>query len=720
MLPEGKRKGGIGMKNLMNELSELVYMVNLETYDLEFINEAGRKVFGTTGINKCKCYEVLYGKNEPCTFCNNCQLSEEAFLTWECCNEKVGRHYLMKDSLINWNGKKLKIEIARDITNQRLQKEVLQEMMDGQNMIADCVKLLHSADNILLVLDAVIERIGSYTGAERAYIYISCPEEGVEGAHVWCNPDSSLSHSDVSGECNLSWRHKTFFQNQDCISLADINVLRSRYPEEYSIMANKGVTSLVTAPLQLENSCVGYIEIDNLPPCKINKVVPLVRTLAYFISSCMCNCKNQRRLGRLIYTDSLTEVKNRHAYNETVEELASKKFGKVGILYVDINDMKGLNDRFGHDYGDHILVDLSEKISCVFDRNDIFRIDGDEFIVICQNISKSEFIEKIHTFECNMDKQHEYVVSVGYQWSDRQENIKDLITASDRMMYEHKKGYYFDRPMPRHCRYQYDEIKELLNPDTLWEKLAKGEFPIYFQPKMAVSDKSLIGAEALIRYQNPDGCIVSPDRFIPILEEKHLIDIVDTYVYEVVCRQIVQWRKRGLPVVPVSVNFSRYSLMEIGFLEHLERIATSYGINKKLLEIEVTESADTDESFDFLGMIKKIRSAGFSVSIDDFGVKFANLFLFTTVDFDVLKIDKSLTKDLVRNEKAKEVLRSISDICKRIGISMIVEGIETEDQLNLLKEMGCYGVQGYYFSRPIPLAEYETSYMAKKERVASA
>lgn len=701
------------MKNLINEIAELVYVVDPETYNLEFINDTGKKIFGIAKTEGCKCYEAIHGRSEPCGFCNNHQLSEADYVTWECSNQKVGRHYLLKDSLIDWDGRKLKVEIACDITEQKLQQESLQEILGGQNMIVDCVKMLHSADDHLQILDAVIERVGSFLKADRAYIYKFCPDRGIEDTHVWYNANVPDQMEGVlADECNLTWRRKVFFNDRDIVFIPNIVSLQSRYPEEHSIMAAKGIRRLITAPLELENSCVGYIEIDNPPVGREDKIIPLIRTLAYFISSCMCICKKQSNLELLIYTDSLTKAKNRHAYNQMVEKLEDSRSGEVGVLYIDINDMKGLNDRFGHAFGDHVLVDLAQRIAAHFDKDEIFRIDGNEFVVISQNQTKSEFLKRIDSFCLDMDNQMNYNVSVGYQWSENQENIKDLIAASDRMMYESKKGFYFDRPMPRHCRYQYDEMKELLEPDVLSKKLAEGEFLIYFQPKMAVSDKRLIGAEALIRYQSRDGYIVSPDRFIPLLEEKHLIDMVDLYVYESVCHQIVLWQEMGFEPVPISVNFSRYSLMEVGFLERLERIAKSYSIDKRLLEIEVTESAETEQGFDFLGIIGKIRKAGFTVSIDDFGIKYANLFLFTTLDFDVLKIDKSLTKDLVRNEKAREVLRSISDICKRMGISMIVEGIETEEQLNVLENMECYGVQGYYFSRPIPKQEYESRYMA--------
>lgn len=709
------------MNDLIDKVSEMIYVVDIDTYELQFMNEAGKSRFGIADVRGRKCYEVLHDKTQPCEFCNNCQLSDQVYITWECENKKVGRHYLLKDSLIDWNGKSAKVEIACDITEQDQQKEALREMLEGQNIIMECVQMLHSADIILDVLDLVIEKIGRFARAKRAYIYENCPEEGVDQAHVWYSPEvPAEKRGKVREECGLPWRRNVLFEGPGCAVVKDIQRIRNQNPSLYEAMISNEITSFVAAPLELEEKCIGFIEIDNPPEESIDKIAPLISTLAYFLSSCMCICKTRLRLERLSYTDSLTGVMNRNAYNQRVKELEAGYENGVGVVYIDVNDMKGINDRFGHSFGDHILVELAGRIAREFERKEIFRINGDEFVVICQAETKIPFTAKVQSMIRALKGQEEFDVSIGYQWSENQENIKNLIAVSDRMMYENKKGFYFDRPMPRHCRYQYDEIKELLNPDTLEQELERGGFLVYIQPKMAVDGQRLIGAEALVRYQRRNGGLISPDRFIPLLEEYRLIEMVDFYVFDTVCGQIASWARSGVSAVPVSVNFSRHSLMEVSFLEQLERIASSHGIDRRLVEIEVTESADTDESFDLLGMIAKIRKAGFAVSIDDFGVKYANLFLFATVDFDVLKIDKSLAKDLVQNEKARSILQSVSDICKRIGIDMIVEGIETEEQLKILEGMGCYGVQGYYFSRPIPIPDFEERYMRQGKEIASA
>lgn len=699
------------MRDLINEVSEMIYVVDLETYELQFINEAGKNRFGIEDTEHKKCYEIIYGRTEPCEFCNNSHLSEDSSITWECSNYKVGRHYLLKDSLIEWNGKKAKVEIACDITEQQRQKEELKAVLDAQNVILNCVQMLHSAENVLEVLENVIGKIGSFVHAKRAYIYENCPEEGVVGAHVWYSPEvPEEKRGGIEREIDLDWRRSSLFVNGNCVVIQDLRSIKQQNPAVYEAMVSEEINCIVAAPLELEKKCIGYMEIDNPSEERIEKIAPLISTLAYFISSCMCVCKNYRRLERQSYTDSLTGVRNRNAYNQMIKSLEEDE-GPAGVVYIDVNDMKGLNDRFGHAFGDHILADLSERIAAYFKRDDIYRIDGDEFVVICMEGTRVQLAGKVQSLLCDVREQREYCVSVGYQWSEKRSDIRNLIAASDRMMYEDKKGYYFDRPMPRHCRYQYDEIKELLDADSLENRLADGGFLIYIQPKMAVQDQTLIGAEALVRYCSKEGLIISPDRFIPVLEEKHLIDMIDFYVFNSVCGQVSRWKDMGIDVVPISVNFSRYSLMEVDFLERLEKMVSAYGIDKRLVEIEVTESADTDEGFDFLGMLERIRSAGFVVSIDDFGVKYANLFLFATVDFDVLKIDKSLAQNLVCNEKARAVLRSVSDICKCMGIHMIVEGIETEEQLRILEEMGCYGVQGYYFSRPVPIPDFEARYM---------
>jgi len=204
---------------------------------------------------------------------------------------------------------------------------------------------------------------------------------------------------------------------------------------------------------------------------------------------------------------------------------------------------------------------------------------------------------------------------------------------------------------------------------------------------------------------------LAPDQFLPLLEDAKLISALDFYVFEFACSKVSSWISKGKKTVPISVNFSRYSLTERSFIPCITEICEKYGIEKKWVEIEMTESVEGLEGFDINGLIQRIRDAGFTVSIDDFGVHYANLSLFTSVDFDVLKIDKSLVDHITTNLKAQSVVALLIEICGKMGIRTIAEGVETEEQFLILRDMGCAQAQGYLFSRPLPLEECEQKYL---------
>ena len=182
-------------------------------------------------------------------------------------------------------------------------------------------------------------------------------------------------------------------------------------------------------------------------------------------------------------------------------------------------------------------------------------------------------------------------------------------------------------------------------------------------------------------------------------------------MFEFACSLIKEWIAQGRQAFPVSINFSRSSLVQPDFVSRLTELCSRYGIDKKYLEIEITEGTQEDGSADLRGLIGDLREAGFIVSIDDFGTEYANLSLLSSVEFDVLKLDKSLVDDVAINPRARTVVESIAGICKKMHIQLVAEGIETEEQLRVLQECGVELAQGYLFSHPIPIEEYEKTYL---------
>lgn len=695
------------MFDLLNEISELVYVSDRNNYDLLYMNKAGCQRFGITDVTGLKCYQALRGKEEPCDFCKISSLKEQAFFTWEPPEPIKGTHYLLKDKLVEWEQREAHIVLAFDVTAADQRAAALENALNAEMLVMDCVKLLHTAQNLPYVLEKIMEKLGSFLEAERAYLF-EIQDDVMSNTHEWCAPGIEPQIGDLQN-LHVALNSHTSFQDSQCLTLDNLDLLEKTHPAEYEALRSQGIERLVAVPLELDGRLLGYLGVDNPPPEKIENISPLLNTLGYFISSSLQRQSDKLLLETLSYYDPLTGALNRNAFIRDLEAFMVLP-ESVGVVCVDINGMKEINDQHGHPYGDRILVKTAEGLTSLFGPGSLYRTGGDEFVVIARDITETELEICMMELRGLLKENVECRASLGSRWAEECSGLQRILFEADESMYADKKQYYHGQPGLRY-RHNNDDILGLTKPGALLSMIEEGRFLVYFQPKVSVYSGRQIGAEALIRLNTPSGAIVAPDQFIPILEQARLISQIDFYVFDRVCASIARWRAEGLHVTPVSVNFSRYSLTEKQFHTRLREIWSRYDIPQELVEIEVTESVEADDDYNFFHVIQETRESGFSVSIDDFGVRHANLSLFTAMDFDVLKIDRSLVTELPTNFKARAIIQSVADICRKMGIRLIAEGVETEEQLTLLKELNCSGAQGYLFSRPLPISEYEERYL---------
>lgn len=705
------------MFDLLNEISELVYISDPETYDLLYMNAAGLKSFGLESVEGLKCYRALQGLDSPCEFCTNAHLNSTDFYTWERFNPVTGRHYVLEDKLVDFQGRLARMEIAFDLTEENRQKQGLQSALKGQNAVLECVKLLHSVQNLDYALDMILEKIGRFWDADRAYIF-EIENNAMSNTHEWCAPAVTpqialLQNLPVPADS----RELSLLVDDACLTLDNLDRLQQKHPDAFADFKAQGIERLAAVPLELEGQLQGYLGVDNPRIEPLENLSALLRTLAYFLCSSLRRQNDKRMLETLSYYDTLTGALNRNAFIRDLEAFMALP-ESVGIVCIDINGMKEINDTHGQHYGDKILVRAAETLTALFGPGSLYRSGGDEFVVISRSITEADLEARVRELRNLLSTRVECRASIGYRWAEECSALQRILFEADEYMYADKKQYYYGQPGSRY-RHNNDDILGLTMPGALERMLGEGRFLVYFQPKVSVYSGSQIGSEALIRLRTPDGAIVAPDQFIPVLEQARLIDQIDFFVFDRVCTYLSRWIKQGLPVVPVSVNFSRYTITGKHFQSRLREIWEKHKIPQDLLEIEVTESAEADDNYNFIRVIEETRASGFSVSIDDFGVKYANLSLFTSVDFDVLKIDRSLVMELPSNFKARAIIQSVADICRKMDIRLIAEGVETQDQLSTLQELDCGGAQGYLFSRPLPRKEYEEKYLRALEGAAN-
>lgn len=706
-------KRDINTLSLLNEISELVYVSDPETYELLFVNQTGCQTLHLENYKHKKCYEVLQGKTSPCEFCTNDRLCDDNFYTWEFTNPSIGRHFLLKDKIIQWRGKTARMEIAFDITERELQKQELKNMLDVQTLITNCVRMLYAVDNLDQTINAVLTQIGEFLVSDRAYVF-EIKDELMNNTHEWTAPGISpqlekLQQLDLS----LISDWLPFFEKNDCIIIDDVEQLQKTNPAAYATLHAQEITSLIAAPIFLDNKLAGYIGIDNYDSEKIKNSSYLLLSMSIFLSYAIRHRNHVDMLHRLSYHDLLTNALNRNAFMDVLSQFRPGQYASAGIIYIDINGMKEINDFYGHHQGDKILITTVAKVFNLFKPDELFRIGGDEFVIITYDLTETDFYEKFNLLRnifCEKTNLP-FSIATGSCWVKSPSDLNSLLQQADSAMYADKKKFYYGKEKTSRYRHNLDDILNLANYSALQEALTAGQFCIYFQPKISLDTEEFIGSEALIRYINQAGEIIAPNNFIPILEEARLIKMLDLYVFEEVCKQINIWKERKLRVKPVSINLSRSTLSYHFLADQLLALITKHNIDISLLELEVTETAEVDNQLVFSQALEKLKEYGFSISIDDFGVRNASLSLFTTINFDILKLDRSLVKTLAQNQKARILIRSLAVICSDLGIKLIAEGVETLEQLDILKELRCNEVQGYLFSKPLPLNDFENKYL---------
>ena len=706
-------KRDINTLSLLNEISELVYVSDPETYELLFVNQTGCQTLHLENYKHKKCYEVLQGKTSPCEFCTNDRLCDDNFYTWEFTNPSIGRHFLLKDKIIQWHGKTARMEIAFDITERELQKQELKNMLDVQTLITNCVRMLYAVDDLDQTINAVLTQIGEFLVSDRAYVF-EIKDELMNNTHEWTAPGISpqlekLQQLDLS----LISDWLPFFEKNDCIIIDDVEQLQKTNPAAYATLHAQEITSLIAAPIFLDNKLAGYIGIDNYDSEKIKNSSYLLLSMSIFLSYAIRHRNHVDMLHRLSYHDLLTNALNRNAFMDVLSQFRPGQYASAGIIYIDINGMKEINDFYGHHQGDKILITTVAKVFNLFKPDELFRIGGDEFVIITYDLTETDFYEKFNLLRNIFCEKTNLPFSIvtGSCWVKSPSDLNSLLQQADSAMYTDKKKFYYGKEKTSRYRHNLDDILNLANYSALQEALTAGQFCIYFQPKISLDTEEFIGSEALIRYINQAGEIIAPNNFIPILEEARLIKMLDLYVFEEVCKQINIWKERKMRVKPVSINLSRSTLSYHFLADQLLALITKHNIDISLLELEVTETAEVDNQLVFSQALEKLKEYGFSISIDDFGVRNASLSLFTTINFDILKLDRSLVKTLAQNQKARILIRSLAVICSDLGIKLIAEGVETLEQLDILKELRCNEVQGYLFSKPLPLNDFENKYL---------
>lgn len=414
--------------------------------------------------------------------------------------------------------------------------------------------------------------------------------------------------------------------------------------------------------------------------------------------------------------DPITNLSNRHAFNQAFHKrllTASEKNEKLGLLLMDLDSFRVINDSLGHHIGDHVLRMVTQRLQLTLSKGEvIYRVGGDEFAMIVEPLDHldqptrmqfliSQFVMALsQPFDLYAERVYLGLSAGASIYPQHGTDTMTLFKAADAALYRAKKlgKNQFQIFSPE----MHENSKTRLTLETeLREALQKKQFELHYQPQVDLMTGELIGAEALVRWRHPERGLVSPLSFIPIAEETGLIIGIGAWVMRTACEQLHDWQSAGLKPIRVSVNLSGYQFSDPSLLDAIADILLETDINPDQLEIEITESVLMDNVEDTINRLKGIRSMGVHLAIDDFGTGYSSLSYLKRFPVERIKIDRSFVQDIPGDSDDVAITEATINMAKGLRIEVVAEGVETTDQVNFLREHRCQIAQGYYFSKPV-------------------
>ncbi len=446
---------------------------------------------------------------------------------------------------------------------------------------------------------------------------------------------------------------------------------------------------------------------------------------------------SEERINNLAFYDTLTHLPNRRLLMNRLQQAlaSSSRLGREGaLLLIDLDNFKTLNDTLGHQVGDQLLQEVALRLAaCVREDDTVARLGGDEFVVMLENLSEHPLEAAAHTEvvgekilaalgqHCQLvTSEHHCSCSIGaVLFNSNSQTTDELLKQADIAMYQAKKAgrntlRFFDPQM------QASITTRVALEAELRKAIEKQQFQLHYQIQVDSSHRPL-GAEALIRWIHPERGMISPAQFIPLAEETGLILSIGLWVLETACAQLKAWQQDALTRdLVLAVNVSARQFHQSDFVAQVHDAVRRHAINPVQLKLELTEGmllADVEETIATMNILSEI---GIQFSMDDFGTGYSSLQYLKRLPLDQLKIDQSFVRDIVTDSSDKAIVRTIIVMAQSLGISVIAEGVETEENRQFLLDNGCFHYQGYLFGRPVPIEQFEASLQQGQALLISA
>ncbi len=514
-----------------------------------------------------------------------------------------------------------------------------------------------------------------------------------------------------------------FDENGVCIVPDISRVPFSKRDKEF--FAEGKIGGFINILLHSNDRPIGYISCTTREASEqwqaetVNTLVQLSKIIASFVALRIQRRKDKKKIESLS-RESLTGLYQYTAFQKKVQQVLQRFDAEkaYAFTYSDISNFSYLNENFGYHEGNKVLREFARRVKVDNEENVILcRLEADRFIVFSMRDTEEQILNRVKKVN---DEFAEYLQE-RYPQSDLHINsgiyfVKDPRVRFFRMVdaANHARKYVKKNHFETTCifteelRMQRQNVLKVVG--SIQDAIKEGQIEAFLQPKFSMNDRTVIGAEALVRWRNPDNTYRYPDQFVPILEDAGFIVDVDICIYEQVLRALVKWKQDEKKLIPISVNFSRLHFRNQRGFEKIIDMAKKYQVEPKYIEIEITESTFSSNRSNLYRQMAVLRENGFKIDIDDFGTGYSSLNMLLSAPVDIVKVDKSFIDNYQSNEQ-REYINQIGNLILSARKNIIFEGVETEEQIDLLTNYGYDQAQGYLFSKPIPLAEFEKKYI---------